>query len=275
MTGMNSAAYQTYDHDSVHLDPQDPFFLAHVARYWWVLERIAGKKVADCATGKGYGAYIMAQKAQSVLGFDLNEDSLRQAREIFGNHAPNLKYEKRNVLEFKNSNEKFDVVSAFEIIEHIPPETTDDFLNGLAHALDPQNGVLYLSTPNHDVVVKSGVHVPEFHINNFKSVELKKKLEEFFEDVTMLGQYQKRGPLYQFIFALDFFNWRHLLPKTRPLKLNPDLNPENDSALLSPEQVREVYEKPPQEYASTCFSPLHWRQAGMTMAICRHPKFLG
>ena len=93
--------YKSYQSDSVALNPDSPFYLDHVTRYWWAAEKCSGKSVLDCACGKGYGTFILSQKAVKSLGIDLNEDSLKIARSTFGETAQ-LKYLKQDVFELNS-----------------------------------------------------------------------------------------------------------------------------------------------------------------------------
>ena len=111
--------YTAYDDDSVDIDVDSPFFLDHVSRYWWASSFATGKRVLDCATGKGYGAYILSRRAAAVLGVDLNSTSLRIARKKFS--AANLVFQEWDVLRLPGLQGTFDLVTAFEIIEHVPP----------------------------------------------------------------------------------------------------------------------------------------------------------
>jgi 2-polyprenyl-3-methyl-5-hydroxy-6-metoxy-1,4-benzoquinol methylase len=266
--------YRSYVADSLELNTNSPFFLDHVTRYWWASYRCRGKTVLDCASGKGYGTYILSLNAQEATGVDLNDHSLSMANSVFG-FKTGLRYEKQNVLELGKRKKKYDVITAFEVIEHLAPEQTDDFLKSLASALS-DDGELLLSTPNHDVVLKSRSSIPSFHINNFKACELKKVLELYFEDVQMIGQYRKRGALYNTVFSMDFFNLRHSLKNfLKP----PSKVVEMDDHGLGDEEYHEnncidphYFDMPPKEFKFYNFSPSHWRQAGLTVCICKKPR---
>ena len=265
----DSFQYQTAEDDSVPLDPNSKFYLDHVSRYWWAADQAVGKSVLDCACGKGYGSYIMSHKAKRVLGVDLNPESLAIASETF--KRDHLEYRKRDVLEVASIEGQFDLITAFEIIEHIHPPTTDDFVSAIARALNPQ-GKLLLSTPNHDVVLKSGVYVPDFHINNLRATETKAVLSRHFSQVTMLGQWVPKGGLRDLVFQLDFFNWRHLLRHLRrstpsesaPVAAEKPKTPEKPDA--------KMFDEPPEKIKPYRFDPNCWRQAGLTVAVCEGPK---
>lgn len=264
--------YQSYDHDSMDLDPNSPFFLEHVSRYWWAHKYIGDKKVLDCACGHGYGSYILSLKAKQVTGADLNEESLEVARKTFQN--PNLDYIKQNVLELPQAKVKYDAIIAFEIIEHIPPEEAEQFLVSMKNSLT-ENGVVIISTPNHDVTMKSGVHVPDFHINNYKVSELRSFLMRHFHSVEMLGQFeQKKFPL-SLLFDFDYFNLRHTLGKKVKglLGRKPAQTHQNQEQNTNPPKInQEFFTTPPENLNSVIFSKGHWRQAGASVAICSNPR---
>lgn len=227
------------------------------------------KRVLDVACGRGYGAYILAHVAREVTGIDLNEKSLAFAAENF--RRDNLRFLAQDVTALSGS-ANHDLVTAFEVIEHIPGAETDAFLAGLKARLAP-GGTLLLSTPNHDVVVKSGMPVPAFHINNFRPVDLHAALARHFGEVELLGQYRARSFLNQILFSIDRWNLRHLL--ARAFRRRGGEGAKGNAAGQDSEaeklmRARPALERFPEEAEKYCFSPDHWRQAGLTIAICRN-----
>ena len=263
-----SAPYRSWTEDSVFPSIHAPFFLDHVTRYYHARNFIKPTdSVLDVACGKGYGSAILASAAKTVVGIDLNETSLDLARRHF--IQPNLTFQNQDVMKADQLGQRFDVITAYEIIEHLDAKDTDQFLAALKNSLKP-GGKLLLSTPNHEVVLKAGVEVPEFHINNLTSGELSKKLRGHFPDVRIYGQYRRKGGLRDLIFHLDYFSWRHqLLALHRFIRRGKIISdaPKNaartpsDSEIWSPGQV-------PTEVQSYRFSPWVWKQAGLTFAVC-------
>jgi SAM-dependent methyltransferase len=243
-----------------------------VSRYWWASRQLSGKRVLDCACGKGYGSYILSHEALSVHGIDLNTKSLEIARASF--QKTGLSFSPFDVLTLDTFPEPLDAIVAFEVIEHLPPAETDRFLSGIARKLAP-GGFLLLSTPNHDVVSKSGVFVPEFHINNFPAASLRQTLERHFGNVEMLGQYRRRPWPQHLAFSLDFWNLRHVFAKAfrGPAQELATSSPPIVSNLSSQKtEIARYLETCPPEVHSYEFSPAHWRQAGLTVARCRVPR---
>lgn len=250
------------------------FFWDHVVRYWWAAKQAKDLDVLDCGCGKGYGAFILSQFAKTVTAVDLNEHSLKIAKKSFADFLPEekLNFFKQDIFKLNELGKKFDLIVAFEVIEHIPPETTDEFLLSLENVLKP-GGTLLISTPNHDVVMRSRVSVPSFHINNFKAIELRNVLSKHFFHVEMLGQFKKRKFLNHLFFSLDFFNLRHTLKNwNRPhlrtvandiLETGEELDEKESDQLLKADDFKKY---PEDQFNSYRFSPCHWRQAGLTIA---------
>jgi len=255
--------YRSYEHDSVEASLSDPFFLAHVSRYYYAASKIQGREaVLDVACGKGYGSAVLALRAGSVLGVDLNEESLRIARETYV--RANLAFEAHDVTRAERlgaAGRKFDHIIAFEVIEHLAPELTDPFLKGLKTCLNP-NGRLWLSTPNHAVVIASGVEVPDFHINNFTARAFRKKVLEHFPNSMFLGQYRRQGGLRDLAFRWDRWNLRHRLgPIKRQLLRSPEASPAGPQApAWKPERM-------PPEVSEYEFEEEVFPQAGLILSI--------
>jgi 2-polyprenyl-3-methyl-5-hydroxy-6-metoxy-1,4-benzoquinol methylase len=246
--------YRTWPEDSVFPGHGAPFFAEHLARYKHAIAFVENKTVLELASGKGYGSYLLSNYCKSIIGIDLNEESLDFASRNYINS--NLKFTKQDVTKLASLDQKFDVIIAFEIIEHIQPEQTEQFLKGISNTLK-ENGCLLISTPNHEV--------PDFHINNFKAIELYGALTKFFTKTEMLGQFKTKGLIKDFIFALDCFNLRHN-PLTRLLRRKPQVTKlETFIDHSKPWKIEDGWG----EAGNYVFSKNCWRQAGETLAICQ------
>lgn len=260
--------YQAHDDDSPCIDNHSQFFLDSAARYFWVAKHAAKADVLDCGCGKGFGSYVLSKDAHFVHAIDLNKKSLNLAKSLF--QAKNLFFEESDVLELSKIEAFFDIVTAFELIEHLPPEKSDIFLSNLGARLK-KDGQLFLSTPNHNVVTKSGVAVPNFHINNFTPSDLKTLLKKHFRDVTLIGQFKKRPFIEHLFFTIDVFNIRHLLQRLcKKSKIIPTHTGICKEALQT--DITHLFNDTFQDTRHYVFSKYHWRQAGLTVAICSKPK---
>lgn len=140
--------------------------------------------VLDVACGEGYGAAMMAENADRVVGVDISTDAIRHAKNRYG-HQANLEFipASCDCLPFPDAS--FDLAISFETIEHI--ETQSAFIAELARVLRPE-GVLLLSSPNKRLYSDAHDYHNEFHVRELYRDELEELLSEAFPHRSWLGQ---------------------------------------------------------------------------------------
>ncbi|MSQ15672.1 MAG: class I SAM-dependent methyltransferase [Dehalococcoidia bacterium] len=161
--------------------PNYPTYVEHMARYEFCRPYVGGKAVLDAACGTGYGASYLADFATRVVGVDVDHDAVRYATEVYSKE--NSAYEVADCRHLPFASRSFDVVVAFEFLEHIQEQ--EQFLDEVTRVL-AEEGVFMLSTPNEE---------PYNHLleepNPFHCSEL--SLEEFQE---LMGRHFSRFDLY-------------------------------------------------------------------------------
>ena len=119
----------------------------HLIRYVFAMDRVAGKNILDLGCGSGYGIYLLSYLANSVSGYDYNEEAINEARKF--PYKCDSCLEIRNLEEDKPLNnhkhDKFDVIINFETIEHL---ANPEILLRRVKEVVNENGVIYISTPN-------------------------------------------------------------------------------------------------------------------------------
>jgi trans-aconitate methyltransferase len=88
----------------------------HIMRYAWATQFAWAESVVDLGCGVGYGSYILSMVADSVLGVDVNSESIAYADMRFV--APNLDYERHNLLDGPPEGRP-SLYVAFEVLEHL------------------------------------------------------------------------------------------------------------------------------------------------------------
>jgi hypothetical protein len=88
----------------------------HVARYEWAAKLLKGLAVADLACGVGYGTWTLAQTCKSVIGFDIDHESLDYARWHYVHERARYKQIDANTMPRIGA---FDAVTCFETVEHV------------------------------------------------------------------------------------------------------------------------------------------------------------
>ncbi len=163
-------------------------FNEHRARYWFARRFAKGKNVLDAACGTGYGSALLAETAQAVVGVDVARNAVDYARRHFP--APNFQLAQTDCLALPFSADRFGLVVAFEIIEHLDqPET---FLTELRRVLDPA-GALILSTPNRLYYTDEREEINPFHRREFSYPEFEEILRPVFPHCTILFQNHVAG----------------------------------------------------------------------------------
>ena len=163
-------------------------FNEHRARYWFARRFASGKNVLDAACGTGYGSALLAEIARAVVGVDVARDALDYARQHF--HPPNLHFAQADCLVLPFPAGRFDLVVAFEIIEHL--DGVEAFLAELHRVLDA-SGVLVLSTPNRLYYTDDRGEINPFHWKEFSYPEFDEVLRPHFPHRAILFQNHVAG----------------------------------------------------------------------------------
>lgn len=154
---------------AIHLD--------HWGRYYFVEQIAAGKIILDLASGEGYGSLLLADKADKVVGIDIDEKAVEFARNKY--KKGNLEFFQGNGCKIPLNGEKiFDIICSFETIEHIGEQEQVSVLNEFARLIK-DDGILVISTPNnkytHSILnYDNPYHKKEMTFEEFKRLLLEK-----------------------------------------------------------------------------------------------------
>src|SRR5262249_14419746 len=99
-------------------DDEPPGIVAlHLKRYLFAQPYCTRNVVLDAACGTGYGSAELARVATRVVGVDVDEQAIEYARSRYV--ADNVEFEAMDVAALDFDDASFDVVVAFEAIEHV------------------------------------------------------------------------------------------------------------------------------------------------------------
>src|ERR1700752_4782643 len=119
----------------------------HLHRYAYSTQFVQNKRVLDLACGEGYGSYLLAKSAKSVVAIDIDENSIKHARNKY--IKQNIEFKVGSVTEVPIAGEHlFEVIVCFEALEHI--EDHQKLLSEMKRLLTP-DGIFIVSTPNKTV----------------------------------------------------------------------------------------------------------------------------
>jgi len=175
--------------------------------------------VLEVGCGEGYGTSLLSKNVAKIIGLDIDNKTILHASK---------KYESRNCIfklyDGKNipySNDTFDVVISFHVIEHIKEDL--NYISEIYRVLK-KNGLLIITTPNRTYRLKPGQKpFNRFHVREYNPQELEKTLKNKFLDVKLWGisgteninklEIERIKKILR-IISLDPFNFRRLIPES-------------------------------------------------------------
>jgi ubiquinone/menaquinone biosynthesis C-methylase UbiE len=144
----------------------------HLHRYALSSMFVKDKIVLDIASGEGYGSFLMSKIARKVIGVDINNDAINQAK---------IKYKNDNLIFLIGSadsipleNNSIDVLVSFETIEHL--DKHEEMFLEIKRVLKP-NGILIMSSPDKkyysDLQKNNPYHIKELYLEEFENLTKK------------------------------------------------------------------------------------------------------
>src|SRR6267142_1789546 len=156
----------------------------HLHRYAYAAAFAKGKRVLDLASSEGYGSKILAGTASSVVGVDIDENTVRHAAEKYS--SQNVQFIPGSITAVPISEDhSFDVIVCFEAIEHI--EDQERLLNEVTRLLKPE-GLFIVSTPNKAEYHHEGEENNPFHVKELDFDQFQQLLAFRFKNLRFLGQ---------------------------------------------------------------------------------------
>ena len=152
----------------------------HWARYQFAEPLVHGKLVVDAGCGVGYGSAFLATSARLVLALDTSTEALGVAREEYSHPKVALINADSGRLPLPDAS--VDVISAFEVIEHMDDWQT--LISEAARVLAP-HGQLLVSTPNRIYSQESREELNPFHVHEFEYSEFESELRKRFPYVML------------------------------------------------------------------------------------------
>jgi SAM-dependent methyltransferase len=157
----------------------------HLARYLFAARLARRRRVLDIGCGTGYGSSELAHTAASVTGLDLSPEAVALARSSYAAH--NLEYLVASATCIPFADASFDLITCFEVIEHIHDW---QLLLDEARRLLAPGAQFIVSTPNKSYYAESRAQIGPnpFHVHEFEYNEFKAVLESAFPSVTLYFQ---------------------------------------------------------------------------------------
>jgi 2-polyprenyl-3-methyl-5-hydroxy-6-metoxy-1,4-benzoquinol methylase len=156
----------------------------HLHQYRFAKEFAKGKKVLDLACGEGYGSFMLSEEADSVIGIDIDEETVRHASSEYVKE--NLRFIKGSIMDIPIHGEKiFDVIVCFKVPDHL--EERHELLKEVKRLLKT-DGIFIASTHNKYISMDELNDQTPFHLKELYFDEFKDLLSKNFKSVLLYGQ---------------------------------------------------------------------------------------
>ena len=187
-------------------DETEPGIVAlHLKRYEFARPHCERKTVLDAGCGVGYGSSYLGLVAEHVVGVDADADAIAYARKRYGSDS--VEFAVGDVTALDHDDAAFDVVCAFEVVEHLPD--AERFVAEARRVLRDA-GVLLVSTPRAGTTSDN-----PFHEREYTADELTRLLEGSFARVAVYGQRRVRPARHRALQRLDVLGLRRRVPLLR------------------------------------------------------------
>jgi 2-polyprenyl-3-methyl-5-hydroxy-6-metoxy-1,4-benzoquinol methylase len=163
------------------------WFQRHLVVYRWIATRVGGLRVVDVASGEGYGADTLAERAASVVGIEPNPEAYAHAVARY----PRVSF-RRDIAE--TFVEPCDAITFLQTIEHVPdPDGVLEHFKAQLRA-GGSSGTAYISTPNLLTIAPEGAEKSgnPWHVKEYRAEEFRALCEAHFSSVEVLGLFHAR-----------------------------------------------------------------------------------
>lgn len=212
----------------------DEISTIHLKRYEFALNFAQGLCVLDIASGEGYGSNLLASKAKSVIGIDIDKEAVEFSKAKYKND--NLSFQQGSIDNIPLPDSSIDIIVSFETIEHVGEKIQKAFMKEISRILKP-SGRLIMSTPDKDIY---GEGHNKFHIKEMNMREFSNKLKKYFPDVIFYGQDVR---LYKNKISLLIIRILHKMIKLDKLQIRHKIFPKKIRAKIDEKLLSSSAEK--------------------------------
>jgi hypothetical protein len=157
--------------------------IEHLHRYFFARSLSRGLDVLDVASGEGYGTALLAQVAKSVVGVEIDAETVKHATAAYS--TSNIEFRQGDARRIPCADASFDMVVSFETLEHFYEH--DQFIAEVHRVLRP-GGTLIVSSPERDVYSPAGGTPNPYHVHELTHAEFNTLMRSNFKHVSLYAQ---------------------------------------------------------------------------------------
>ena len=175
---------------TIHNVPEEQIqWLKHLYAYRYAVSFAEGKSVLDAGCGTGYGVHELSTKATNTIAIDIWKEGTYYCHQ---EHCKEAVFLTASVLNVPFSDNSFDLVVSFQVIEHIDPGMVTNYLEEIRRVLK-NNGIFLVSTPNRRLrLLPFQKPWNPDHKKEYDAKELESMIKKVFENVETLGLFAKK-----------------------------------------------------------------------------------
>lgn len=169
----------------VSLPPEYAYFvekdllrlLIRLARYKFVVRLIKKTdRILEVGCGSGLGSVFLSQHCAHVTGIDVKATEVEEAMSLC--RRENIEFRTCDLFDLDGS-QKWDVIVALDVIEHMPIEQGQKLVANIPRHLKPE-GMLVIGTPSIYSYEYQGPLSKASHVKCYDQQELVELMEEYF-----------------------------------------------------------------------------------------------
>jgi 2-polyprenyl-3-methyl-5-hydroxy-6-metoxy-1,4-benzoquinol methylase len=165
-------------------DPRRLLFV--LSRYKFVAKMLSGKKrVLEIGCADAFGTRLVMQEVGRVTATDFDPVFIEDAQARMQNDAWACDCRVHNIMDGPLA-EDFDAAYSLDVFEHIQPEVEQRFVRNIATSVS-QNGVVIIGSPSLQSQTYASKGSKEGHVNCKDGKELKRVMEQHFENVFLFS----------------------------------------------------------------------------------------
>lgn len=163
-----------------HLDPKRLMFV--MARYKFVAKMFSGKsKVLEVGCADGFSTRIVRQEVAALTAIDFDELFIADARTHDSAKWP-IDFQVHDLMTGPAPGGPYDAAYTLDVLEHIPAEQEDLFLENLCRSLAGP-GTAIIGMPSQESQAWASPQSKEGHVNCKSGKDLKACLQRHFQEV--------------------------------------------------------------------------------------------